>query len=88
QKNSLITIDTFQDRYQAYLKEFQQPEFWESRKFLILFSGKDMANMMRKTHQREIPPLEDFFIWAIKNMDWRIHPDLVELENKLSNPPY
>lgn len=84
-KTRHITQQALLTRYRAHLDAFTQADFWDTGQYLIYFSGKDMAGMMQRTHSDRLPPLEGFFKWAVRRMDWRVHPDLVALADILSN---
>lgn len=78
-------LDTFQRWTREYLARFETEAFWRASGHLIWFSPKDIAKQM----QRDDPnlfSLESYFLWAVGQMDWQHHPDLVDLAARLALP--
>lgn len=84
--NQAITIESFMEKYREFMDRFQTKSFWDERLHAIYFSGKDLAGMMDRLHHGKLPPMKKFFDWAIPEITWRDHPDLLELANRLADP--
>ncbi len=75
--------ETNLDRYLAAFRErFRQDDFWSQEQHLIWFHGKDLKKAMQKNWQNTIS-LSSFCSWATQKLNISIHPDLIELQNRL-----
>lgn len=77
-----ITHTKFDVSLDKYKRQFDQPEFWEKKLYLIWFHGKDIQKAMQKVNNHYIS-LSQFFDWATAKLDLNQHPDLAELKNKI-----
>lgn len=76
-----ITIERFESSLVKYQRQFDQPEFWEQKQYLIWFQGKDIQKAMQRQEPSYIS-LENFFDVSISQFDFTQHPDLMELRAK------
>lgn len=84
---SVVTPDTFEDSLVKYCNQFSEVEFWSRKDYLIWFHGKDIQKMMQK-QKPNFPPLKtnkgnDFFDWAIAQLDITAYPDLMDLRARI-----
>lgn len=88
-----ITPEKFEESLARYQNQFAQENFWTEKDYLIWFHGKDIQKEMHR-QKPQYPALkkkkgddktkpDDFFDWAIKQLDVTQHPDLVELQDKI-----
>lgn len=75
----------FQEKLDEFLAFFQQAHFWDSKMYKVHFSGKDINTMIQREQSSHIPSLNGYRNWAVKNFDWRSHPDLLELSKELES---
>lgn len=81
-KTELWNRENYDRTFDKYVTLFDD-DFIESDKFLIYFQGKDF---MKSLSQRlpDFSP-KNYYRFAKKKFDYRIHPDLVELRELLEN---
>jgi hypothetical protein len=77
-----ITQEKFEESLDKYKARFDQPEFWANKKYLIWFHGKDIQKEMQRQKQNYIS-LEDFFDWAIPELEIDRYPDFIALQKKI-----
>lgn len=82
-----VTPENFEASLAMYQQQFTQEEFWTQKQYLIWFNGKDIQKEMHR-QEPQYPPLkkkkgDDFFNWAVTQLDLNQHPDLVELRVKI-----
>lgn len=78
-----ITADLLSQGARGYRERFEDGAFWSEKQYLIWFHGKDLAKRL----QARLPFInEGFYKWATApdHFDWRSHPDLRELAEKVN----
>lgn len=78
-----VTPEEFENRLNLYHQQFDQKEFWTEKQYLIWFHGKDIQKEMHRQKNNYIALNQNFFDWAIQNLDINQHPDLIELRDKI-----
>lgn len=79
-----VTQDQFLESIAVYQQQFSQPKFWFDKQYLIWFHGKDIQKAMQQQQSQYIS-LNAFFDWALNQLDVNQHPDLVELQNRITS---
>jgi hypothetical protein len=73
------------DKQEAYFHIlFHEPDFFLQRRYLVWFHGKDLLVALRRALNFTRPEIADYCTWAIKHLDLAAHPDLQELQDKIS----
>lgn len=80
-----VTQEKFEASVTRYQQLFNQETFWEQKQYLIWFHGKDIQKAMQ-IQKSEYISLDNFFPWAINQLDITQHPDIVELQEKIQQP--
>lgn len=84
-----ITSDNFEKSLHTYQEKLSDANFWNQQQYLVWFHGKDIIKQMQR-QENNYPPLkqkkgEDFLDWAIAEIDFSQHPDLLEFKNKIES---
>jgi len=79
-----VTQDRFEHSLAVYQQQFAQEEFWTQKQYLIWFHGKDIQKAMQQQKSQYIS-LNAFFDWALNQLDVNQYPDLIELQNRISD---
>jgi hypothetical protein len=84
---AVVTPETFEASLVKYRNQFSEVEFWSGKHYLIWFHGKDIQKMMQ-TQKPNFPPLKtkndnDFFNWAVSQLDITAYPDLMNLRERI-----
>jgi hypothetical protein len=77
-----VSEKLFDQQVEQYLNQFGLPSFWEHRDYRIWFHGKDLQKAMQRSRPDRIS-LKHFFSWAVDQVAWGEHPDLLELAEKI-----
>lgn len=80
-----VTQENFEASVTRYQQLFNQETFWEQKQYLIWFHGKDIQKAMQIQKSQYIS-LDNFFPWAINQLDITQHPDIVQLQEKIKQP--
>jgi hypothetical protein len=80
-----VTQEKFEASVTRYQQLFKTDTFWEQKQYLIWFHGKDIQKAMQLQKSQYIS-LNNFFPWAINQLDITQHPDIVELQEKIQQP--
>jgi hypothetical protein len=78
-----VTQDRFEQSLAIYQQQFTQERFWTQQQYLIWFHGKDLQKAMQRQKSQYLA-LDAFFDWALRQIDINQYPDLVELQNVIS----
>jgi hypothetical protein len=78
-----VTQESFVNSITVYRELFSQEEFWISKQYLIWFHGKDIQKAMQQRQSQYIA-LNSFFDWALNQIDINLYPDLIDLQNRIS----
>lgn len=78
---SVAALEVHAGRYRSL---FGEEAFWKSDLYTLWFHGKDLQKAMQRKRLNSIS-LKSFCRWAADNMNWKQHPDLVELSTLLSS---
>ncbi len=76
----MVTKDAFLESFDKYWIRFSEQTFWEDKKYMIWFHGKDIQKSMQQLRPGFIS-LSHYFLPGISKIDLKRHPDLLELEN-------
>lgn len=76
--SSGVGVRALSENVLRYQQLFASPAFWEQRLYRVWFHGKDLKKMMGRLQPKAIS-LDAACRWGMNNLDWRQHPDLVEL---------
>ncbi len=79
-----VTPENFETSIAEYQQMFDQSEFWQQKKYLIWFNGKDIQKAMQKQNA-QYPSLKNFYERAIDLLDINQHPDLMQLRQEIEN---
>lgn len=82
-----VTLANFETSLLKYQERFKQENFWQNQDYLIWFQGKDLQKMMHRQQPGYISLNDDFFDWAIAQLDIDQYPDLIELRERLDRLP-
>lgn len=78
---NVAALDAHAGRYRSL---FGEEAFWKGDSYMLWFHGKDVQKAMQRKRPNSIS-LNSFCRWAAENMNWKQHPDLVELSTLLSS---
>jgi len=76
-----VTKDNFHFHLQQYQARFAAAEFWQNHLYLVWFHGKDLQKAMQQPHSIS---LKKYFNWAAQKLNIDIHPDLKNLQERIS----
>ena len=77
-----VTESRFKAEYARFVDTFSEPGFQNQSQFLVWFHGKDLQKAMQQLRPNTIS-LKHFLDWAVENLDWSLHPDLLQLSQKI-----
>ena len=73
-----VSDTKLEDSYKKFFDRFSAETFLAQNEYLVWFHGKDLKKEMQTLRPDSIS-LNHFFTWAVENLDWKQHADLVEL---------
>jgi hypothetical protein len=79
-----VNLASFEHALEKYLTQFGSLLFWQNQDYLVWFHGKDLKKAMQKLQPKWIS-LDKFCEWAATKMDYRQHPDLMELSERIQS---
>lgn len=78
-----LGMDALDQRIEHYTARFEADDFWADQHWLAWFHGKDL----RAAWARRVPNIHwrRCLMWAAEHLNWRAHPDLVQLHDLIKD---